>query len=216
MGLQCRRTLKKRREAMKREKKDGMKGGEARLVSEEGPDAELEEDEEEGDKVGEGEPENGDGAGAGAGRPKISSGSNTSSMAKILQGTALSRVLMMVALLHPVRISTVPTTSVILNWYRPPPLKVANVLVTFCEVCCREARGCQLLRAWYSTKLIFCWSVRFFNSVEAGGVLKALFVGANMVMPVCVSLACAWNFWSTLVWIKRLTKVENSPADTNT
>lgn len=89
MGLQCRRTLKKRREAMKREKKDGMKGGEARLVSEEGPDAELEEDEEEGEKVGEGEPENGDGAGAGAGRPKISSGSNTSSMAKILQGTAL-------------------------------------------------------------------------------------------------------------------------------
>lgn len=77
-----------RREVMKREKREGIKGGEAKLVSEEGPDAVLE-DEEEGDKVGEGEPENGDGAGAGAGRPKISSGSNTSSMAKILQGTAL-------------------------------------------------------------------------------------------------------------------------------
>lgn len=194
---------------MSREKREG--GGderEAKLVSAEGPEAEEPEEEEEEEGPSEGAPEEGEGAGAGAGNPKISSGISTSSKAKILTGFALYKVLAITALFQYVMISTCPFTFVTFSTYFPPALYVAKVEVTLSEASCKADKDSQLLRAWYSKMAMICCADTFLSNVRAGSDLKALSLGAKMVIPVSVRFAWVWNFSPTPDEPKRLTKVE--------
>lgn len=204
---------------------EGGEEREAKLLSEEGPEAEEEDDEEEVEEeergeraegAREGEPADGEGAGVGAGKPTRSTGSRTCSMANMLTGCALYRVLVIIAPFHAVTISTCPFRKVTLSTYFPPELYVAKVLVTLSLVFCRSAKDSQLLSAWYSNRASTCFSDKPFNSVAVGSAVKALFFGANIVIPTSVEFACFWNFSPTPDEPKSPTKVAKSPADTRT
>ena len=180
--------------------KEGVPEGE---LAKEEPDGEEEAEESESDEAGPDAGErsgDGEGAGDGDGRPKSSTGMRTWSMEKMLTGKALWSVLVTSTLFHSVKILTTPLTKVTLSVYLPPigALKEANVDVTVSLVSCRSVKEVHWLRPWYSRRLLTWFaSVKFLRRDAAGSDVKALLVGAKMLMPLLVSLACRWNSTST-------------------